>query len=110
MASEKTRQLIGLLGKGEKNAVKREQLAVYMGLSDRSMREAVAMARLEGVCIANNQDGTGYYIPENLEEYKQQYRQTKNRGRSIFAQLAAIRQGIEDLDQGSFDDLIRGEV
>ena len=111
--TEKTKQLICLLGKGEGQAVSREQLAVLMGMDDRTMREAVAYARLEGVCIANAQNGKGYYLPENLEEYKRQYRQTLNRGRNILAQLKALRHAIADLedqDQLELENLIKGEV
>lgn len=109
----RTKHLICLLGKGEGQAVSREQLAVLMGMDDRTMREAVAYARLEGVCIANAQNGKGYYLPDNLEEYKRQYRQTLNRGRNILAQLKALRHAIADLedqDQLELENLIKGEV
>lgn len=113
MASEQTKQLVGLLGKGAGQAVSRDTLAVLMGMSDRAMREAVAMARLEGVCIANDQQGGGYYLPDNLEEYKRQYRQTANRGKAILAQLKALRHAIadiEDEDQLELENLLKGEV
>ena len=111
--SEQTERLISLLGKGEGQAVSREQLAVLMGMPDRKMREVVAYARLEGACIANAQDGRGYYIPENLDEYKKQYRQTANRGKKILAQLKALRYAIADLedkDQLELEALLEGEV
>ena len=109
----RTEKLISLLGKGEGQAVSRNQLAVLMGLNDRQMREAVAYARLEGICIANDQNGGGYYLPENLEEYKRQYRQTLNRGRNTLAQLKALRHAIadmEDKDQLELENLIKGEM
>lgn len=109
----RTEKLISLLGKGVGQAVSRNQLAVLMGLNDRQMRETVAYARLEGICIANDQNGGGYYLPENLEEYKRQYRQTLNRGRNILSQLKALRHAIadmEDQDQLELENLIKGEM
>ena len=111
--TESTKQLVCLLGKGEGQAVSRNTLAVLMGVDDRKMREMVSLARLEGVCIANDQNGKGYYLPDDLDEYKRQYRQTANRGRKILAQLKALRHAIADLedkDQLELEALLRGEV
>lgn len=111
--TERTKHLICLLGKGEGQAVSREKLAVLMGIDDRTMREAVAYARLEGVCIANSQNGKGYYLPDNLDEYKKQYRQTLNRAKRIFAQLKPLRHAIADLedsDQLMLEEILKGDV
>lgn len=84
-----------------------------MGVDDRKMREMVSMARLEGVCIANDQNGNGYYLPENLDEYKRQYRQTANRGKKLLAQLKYLRHAIADLEdenQLELEALLKGEV
>ena len=109
--TEVTKHLVSLLGKGEKKAVPRNVLAALMGMDDRTMRKAISYARLEGVCIANDQDGSGYYIPENLEEYKRQYRQTEKRGKVILAQLKALREAINtDENQMDIEDLFSGEV
>lgn len=100
-----TKSLISLLGKGEQNAVPRNILAALMGMDDRSMRRAISYARLEGVCIANTQNGKGYFLPDSREEYKRQYKLTEHRGKVILAQLKALRQAInEDENQMDLED------
>ena len=92
MKSETTEMLLGALKTGKENAVSRQSLALLFDGSDRNMRRAVAQARLEGVCICNEQDGGGYYLPDTQEELKRQYYQTLNRAMAIFAQLKYIRE------------------
>lgn len=102
MYGEMTNRILDFLERGRRNAKSRVELAVHLGLSDRAMRSAVCMARLEGACICNEQDGGGYYLPETLAEYKMQYVQTERRGKRILAQLKALRHelsNIADKDQ-----------
>ena len=94
MKSKTTEMLLGALKTGKENAVSRQNLALLFDGSDGNMRRAVAQARLEGVCICNEQDGGGYYLPDTQEELKRQYSQTLNRARAIFAQLKYIREKI----------------
>ena len=89
--SRSTTKLLTILGIGKEHAVKREDLATLMETDDTSMRRAVCLARLEGVCINNDQDGIGYYLPNTIEELKRQYQQTERRAKILFAQLRAIR-------------------
>lgn len=89
--TETTQRLIGLIGEGHENAISRTDLLGFFGGSDRQMRMAISMARLEGVCINNDQDGAGYYRPTAQDEIRRQYKQTLNRARTIFAQLKALR-------------------
>ena len=95
--SESTEKLISILGRGKKHAISRAELGAKMGLCDRSTREAVCLARLEGACIANEQDGEGYYIPASMDEYKRQYRQTEHRGKKILAQLKGLRERMAEM-------------
>lgn len=106
--SESTERLVEILGSGKKNAVKRSELLSVYGGSDRQMRMAICKARLEGVCINNDQDGSGYYIPDRLDELEAQYRQTEARGKKILAQLKAIRHEIDTIrgkDQLKLSDI-----
>ena len=105
--SKTTAQLLCLLRRGEKNAVSRKDLCAVMEMSDRSMRKAVSLARLEGLCICNTQNGDGYFLGDTVAELKKQYNQVESRGRHIFAQLNALRAEIDRLDpnQMRLDDI-----
>lgn len=59
------------------------------------MRKVIAYARLLGHRINNDQDGSGYYLPDKLEELTKQYKQMKRRAKTILAQMTAIRYEIE---------------
>lgn len=92
---EDAARLVSLLGKGKKNAVKRSELLEQFGGGDRQMRKTIAYARLLGHRINNDQDGCGYYLPDELEELERQYKQMKNRAKTILAQMTAIRYEME---------------
>lgn len=105
--TERTALVLSLLGKGKENAVRREDLAAALGVDDRAAREAVCYARLEGFCINNDQDGTGYYLPDSEEECHRQFKQTMARALKLFKQLTPIRHELEryaDADQLSLFD------
>ena len=102
MMTARTEQIMGLLGKGKENAVKREVLAAALGVDDRAARQAVCYARLEGNCICNEQDGSGYYLPDKEEECRRQFKQTMARALKLFRQLTPLRHEMEryaDKDQ-----------
>lgn len=88
-------RLVSLLGRGKKNAVRRSALREQFGGTDRHMRKVIAYARLLGHRINNDQDGSGYYLPDKLEELTKQYKQMKRRAKTILAQMTAIRYEIE---------------
>lgn len=96
--SHTTTKLLSILGIGKEHAVKREDLALLMEMSDAEMRKAVCLARLEGVCINNDQDGDGYYLAHTIEELRRQYQQTERRAKILFAQLRGIRVQIATIE------------
>ncbi len=91
-------RLVSLLGQGKQNAVRRSELLEMFGGTDRQMRKVIAYARLMGTAINNDQDGCGYYLPDELGDLLRQYYQTEARGRKILAQLKAIKSKIVKLD------------
>lgn len=93
--SPTTQFLVNALQRGKANAIRRDILSGMMGLGDRQTRMAVSLARLEGICICNDQDGSGYYLPAEEDECRRQYRQTASRGKKILAQLKGLRDLIE---------------
>lgn len=89
--SEATMILANTLKWGKKYAMTRPELAAKLGWSDRQLRRNIEQARQEGVVIANDQDGRGYYFPETREEKEALYRQNENRAMSILRQQKHIR-------------------
>lgn len=105
---EATERLLNHLGTGQRNAKKREALAVEMELPDREMRRVISRARtVDRVPICNFQNGRGYFLPETDEELLEQYRQTVRRGKSIFAQTGALLHAIGLHDQMTLEQLIQ---
>lgn len=75
---------------GSVNAISRARLRQQTGLGDRMLREVIAQARRD-TCICNNQDGSGYYMPESVTEAQRWLRQEENRLKSIGWSLKGTR-------------------
>ena len=71
------------LGHGKANAVRREELCLLSGLSDRDMRKMIMRAKFDGLCVSNAQDGKGYFIPVTEEEVRAQLAQEERRAKKI---------------------------
>ncbi len=84
---------------GKENAIKREQLSVVTGCSDRIIRMMIADAR-KRVAIINIQDGNGYYRPrvKELDEAKTQLKQEMSRIKNINKSLKALKQFIKSAE------------
>lgn len=76
---------------GKENAVTRAQLCAYTGLSDRTVRQLIEIARIEGAIIINQQDGKGYFISEDEEDIRRQIATNHNRAMSILRQQKLLR-------------------
>lgn len=83
---------------GKENAIKRLELRLKIGLSDRKIRKLIAEARLENVII-NLQNGGGYYRPtsEEIKEIEQHYKQEYHRAISILCRLKPERRALKDV-------------
>lgn len=81
---------------GKENAIGRKDLAERLGVGDRTMRQWVELARLDGLVVANDQDGNGYYQPATDAELKRQLAQNDHRAKTILAQNKHIRQRLRD--------------
>lgn len=92
--SEAAKKLAKVLKFGAENAIKRQDLARILDTSDRKMREMIEQARQEGMVIANDQNGKGYYCPETMEELGRCYRQSRNRTLTQLRQQKYIRRRI----------------
>ena len=99
--------IIDFIPYGKENAVDRFRLMELTGLPDRRVRKLIQEARNNGEMILNAQDGAGYYISDDAEELKRQYRSNRNRAMSILLQQKYIRlrlREIETADQMTFED------
>ena len=89
--------VIGHLHKGKSNAVKHDVLIKLSGLKDIQLRLALEKARRD-FCIINDQDGKGYYLPENKEDAKRYYKQEYNRAMSILVRLDGTKNYIRQME------------
>lgn len=82
--------------------------------SDRAMRKNITTAKLNGIPIANAQDGKGYFIPATKAEVQAQIRQNDSRAKVLLAQQKALKvllRQMEDSEMyGRGLDLDEGEV
>lgn len=69
-------------------------------MKDRDLRSRIELARREGLCIANAQDGKGYFIPATKEEVTAQIRQVRARALSLLAQLRALKNLLREIEEG----------
>lgn len=96
--SAATTHLAIILGSG--GPVKRVALKNLMSLvmcreiSDRALRKMIETARREGLVIANDQGGAGYYRPRTKAELEALYRQNEHRALAILDQQKHIRRQI----------------
>lgn len=76
---------------GRENAIRRDDLAYALGVSDRSLRKSIENARAAGMLINNDGDGKGYYQSDDTEDLVRQYRQDTSRALSILYRRKTIR-------------------
>lgn len=83
---------------GRENAIRRDELAARMGMTDRNMRRTISRAKRKGLVIINDQGGDGYYRSEDLKDLRRQLRQTHSRALSILAQEKSLKERIRALE------------
>lgn len=61
--------IINYIGVGQANAVKRRDLQLVTGLTDRALRETIAYeVNKNKNPVLNKQDGSGYYLSSDADE------------------------------------------
>jgi hypothetical protein len=88
--------IIDLIPCGKENAISRNSLVIKTGLSDRKIRDLIALERRNHV-ILNVQDGKGYYRPTEKEmpDIERFVKQETRRAKSIFWSLRAAKKAIK---------------
>lgn len=87
MDAECTR-LVNLLGTGERNLLKRNELSAWLGISDRQLRKLIEQCQNEGVPIINM--SKGYYKAESIEELRKYIKRERHREQAIEKKLYAL--------------------
>ena len=83
------------LGKGKESAITRDDLCAAVGMTDRRMRKELELAQANGALIANEQDGSGYYIPTTERELLSAYKREYGRAMSVLVKLKFIRRELK---------------
>lgn len=86
-----TQLVASVVPEGKENAISREELAKTLGVKDRKMRAMLEKARQDGLVIANDQDGKGYYRPVTEDEIRRALFQIRNRALSLLIQMKYLR-------------------
>lgn len=79
------------LGSGRKNAIKRTDLAIKCGLSDRKMRREIESLQHQGHRIINMSDSSGYYIASTEQEFEAYLKQEWHRIGKEMRKLHAMK-------------------
>ena len=89
--------IIDFIPHGKANAISRTSLVLITGLSDRKVRDLIALERRNHV-ILNVQDGKGYYrpLPEEKADVERFISQETHRAKSIFWSLRAAKRAIKE--------------
>lgn len=77
--------------RGRKNARTRQTLSILTGLSDRQVRQEIEDLREKGKFVITDEDGTGYYISEDIEDVRRQYRKDMARISAISKRTKHLR-------------------
>lgn len=88
---------------GKDNAISRKRLSEITGLSDRKLREVIALERRNTIII-NLSNGQGYFQPINgLEDdlVVDYYKQESSRLKRIGWSLLATRKRVREIQNGS---------
>lgn len=88
---------------GKDNAISRKRLSEITGLSDRKLREVIALERRNTIII-NLSNGQGYFQPINgLEDdlVVDYYKQENSRLKRIGWSLLATRKRVREIQNGS---------
>lgn len=88
--------IVSLIREGENNAVHGTELAQYVNMDARELRQAIEKLRRNGVIIASSQKG--YYYPANTGELAAFVRKEERRARSVFYTIKAARQLLKQLE------------
>ena len=86
---------------GKDNAISLCQLVKLTGLSDRIVRDMIALER-RNTAILNLQNGAGYYIPSDSDraEIERYVKQEEARAKSIFWSLRGAKTALRKCGNG----------
>lgn len=105
-------RIYDLLPEGQKNAISRQTLMNVLGMSDRSLRLAIAAERKAGALILSSTavEGGGYYRPANSDEIAQFVSSMERRAKATFAAASEARKALKEIEQQEGEAADHGEV
>lgn len=83
--------ILDMLGYGKHNAISYEVLERLTGLDKRFIRKSVARLRGAGYPICNDQDGSGWYLSDDIDVLKRDYMRERHRAVSRLVALSPRR-------------------
>jgi len=98
--TEEQKQILSLLRKGRKNAIREKALSAMTGISGVRVRQIIKhLTEHHGVLVVSSTaNPPGFYFPETREEYRAGVAQYVNRIRSLAVRLRAMdREAYESL-------------
>lgn len=76
-----------LLSHGQQNAIPLRHLCSMTGINERTVRNMIAVERIEGAPILSS---SGYYLPANAEEKARFVRSMRHRAKEILRAANAV--------------------
>ena len=106
--------ILSCLRHGMDLANSRQWLSTRTGLNDRYVRELIEELRMDGFLICNAQNGWGYYLADDMDEVRDQYKQDMARAMSILRRMKPFRQALRTMEaetsgQVRIEDLLMDE-
>ena len=89
-----------ILKRANGRPVPRGELCAESGLPDRKMRKEIEELRHDGVFIANNQDGSGYYLiaDDDKETLEAMRAQMTKRAKNLLHQASQINKKLKQME------------
>lgn len=99
--------IVDFIPVGKDQAISRRLLRTLTGLNDRDVRKEIANARRH-TCIINNQDGNGYYIPEDKSEVEGYIKQEESRAKTILYNLNGAKEFYNKMEGQQVFEIFEG--
>ena len=112
MYEDQKARVLGCLYHGKDMAQWRGWLATHTGLQDRHVRKIIQDLREDGHLICNLQNGEGYFLAEDINDVRRQYKQDMARAMSILKRMKAFRKALKEeqvAGQIRIEDLLMDE-
>lgn len=98
--TEEHKSLYITIPKGRNNACRGCNLALLMGVDERTIRQMIEDLTVSGYTVCNLQNGKGYYRPETEEDIEAMLNLTASRAHSLLRKKYALKKSLERFKYG----------